>query len=168
MPSNNLRKAPEKTPLDRIDCEILDLLSNDARLSNKELAARVGLAPSSCLARVRRLTERGVLRGFHADVAPGTIGIRLQAIMAVRLTRHVRENFDSFRALALSLPEVVAVYQVAGADDFLVHVAVRNADHLRDFVLDHISTREEVAHLETSLIFHHDHKHRLPNYLADD
>jgi DNA-binding Lrp family transcriptional regulator len=163
-PSNKNRNTSPPIALDRIDRAIIDALQNNARLSNKELASSVGLAPSSCLARVRRLTEAGVLRGFHADVAPRTVGVGLEAMTAVRLTQHVQDNFRSFFEHAISLPEVVAVYQVAGADDFLIHVAVRDADHLRDFVLDAISTRPEVAHLETALIFQHQLKHVMPQY----
>lgn len=163
-PSNINRNSGENAQLDRIDRALIDALQNNARLSNKELAASVGLAPSSCLARVRRLTETGVLRGFHADVAPRTVGVGLEAMTAVRLTRHIHDNFQAFFEHAVSLPEVVAVYQLAGADDFLIHVAVRDADHLRDFVLDRISTRPEVAHLETALIFQHQLKHVMPQY----
>jgi DNA-binding Lrp family transcriptional regulator len=144
-----------KTSLDRIDCEILAALQNNARLSNKELAARVGLAPSSCLARVRRLQEERVLRGFHAEVDLAAFGIGLQALIAVRLRQHSRRVLERFRAHLLSIPEVVSIYHVAGRQDFLVHVAVRDADHLRDMALDKLTTRPEVAHLETSLIFEH-------------
>jgi DNA-binding Lrp family transcriptional regulator len=167
-PSNKPRNKATQPALDRIDHAIARALQNNARLSNKELAARVGLAPSSCLSRVRRLTARGVLRGFHAEIDPTALGIGLEALMTVRLTRHIRENFDSFRSYALTLAEVVSVYQVAGADDFLIHVAVRDADHLRDFVLDQVSTRPEVAHLETSLIFDSDHKRSLPDWADPD
>lgn len=134
-------------------------------MSNKELAANVGLAPSSCLERVRRLRASGVFRGFHADVDPSALGIGIQAMLKVKMTQHARQNFDTLFAHAISLPEVVAVSQVAGVDDFLIHVAVRDADHLRDLVLDHISTRPEVAHLETSLMFRHVRCPGLPQYV---
>ncbi|MEQ8763313.1 MAG: Lrp/AsnC family transcriptional regulator [Planctomycetota bacterium] len=141
--------------LDRTDFEILRALQNDARLSNKELATRVGLAPSSCLERVRRLREGGVLRGFHADVAPEAVGVGLQAMIAIQLSRHSRASFDSIRAHLLSRPEVVGLFHVAGRDDFLLHVAVRDSDHLRDLTWQSITTRPEIAHIETSVIFDH-------------
>lgn len=140
--------------LDRIDRHILDLLQNDGRLSNKELASRVGLAPSSCLERVRRLQERGVIRGFHADVSHQALGIGLEALIAIRLDRHSRARIDAFIEHLRSLPELIGFFHVAGADDFLVHVALRDPSHLRDLALDAFSQREEVAHIETSLIFH--------------
>ena len=140
---------------DRIDREILAHLQHDARISNKELAAKVGLAPSSCLARVRRLERAGVLLGYHAEVDPRVYGVTLEALVAVRLERHARAAISGFEKHALTLPEVRGVYHLTGADDYLVHVAVRDAEHLREFILSAFSTRPEVAHLETSLIFSH-------------
>jgi len=154
----------EKRSLDRIDFAILDALQNDARLSNKELAARVGLAPSSCLERVRRLRADGVLRGFHADASPEALGIGLEAMISVRLRVHSRAAFESFSDHLRTLPEAVAVYQLAGVDDFLVHVAVRDADHLRELAMDQFTARPEVERMETSLIFEHHRAAALPRY----
>jgi len=148
--------------LDRIDFAILEHLQNEARLSNKELAARVGLAPSSCLERVRRLQVEGVLRGFRAEVNPRSLGIALEALVFVRLARHARKPVGSFRRHCLDLAETLAVYHVAGQYDFIVHVAVRDADHLRDLTLDAFTTRAEVAQLETHLIFEHARRTLLP------
>lgn len=153
--SNSLRKERELRPLDRIDREMVAALSNDARLSNKELAALVGLAPSSCFERFRRLVRDGVLRGFHADVDPAAIGLPIEALIAVQLKRHTRDDYGRFRAYLQTLPEVADAYHVAGSTDFLVHVRVRSTDHLRDFAIDAITTREEVGRLETSLVFEH-------------
>ncbi len=154
-PSNVIRDELSRARLDRIDREILVALANNARLSNKELAARVGLAPSSALERVRRLTRERWLRGFHADVDPRAFGLDLEAIIAVRLKQHSRDQFEAFRAYVQTLAEVVAAYHMAGEDDFLVHVRVRDADHLRDFAIDAFTTRPEVGHLETALVFEH-------------
>jgi len=152
------------TVLDRIDREIVVALSNNARLSNKELAARIGLAPSSCLNRVRRLKERGVLLSFHAKVSPKALGIGIQALVAIRLRNHARDALESLKAHLLALPEVVALYDVAGSDDFVCHIAVRDSDHLRDLVRDGFSVREEIAFLQTSVIFDHVASPTLPVY----
>ena len=152
--------------LDRTDHAILGQLQNDARLSNKELAARVGLAPSSCLERVRRLREDGVLRGFHAEIDPAALGVGIQAMVAVRIRRHSRAMNDAFRAHLLSLPEVIATAHIAGENDYMIHVAVRDVEHLRNFTLDQLTTREEVAHVETALIFEHHRRWVLPDYSA--
>jgi len=150
------------TDLDKQDIAILATLKVNARVSNKNLAEHVGLAPSTCLERVRRLVETGAIHGFHADIDLAKLGFGLQAMIAVRLQRHSREIVATFREYVLGLTEVRAVYHVAGADDFLVHVAVRDADHLRDLALDAFTTRPEVAHIETRLIFEHIPIRRLP------
>lgn len=154
--------------LDRIDARILAELQNNARLSNKELAARIGLAPSTCLERVRRLFDSGVLRGAHAEVDPDALGIRLQAMIGVRLRQHSREEVLAFRGEMMALREVVAVYYLAGATDFLVHVAVRDAAQLRDFALDAITARPEVARVETSLLFEYARAAQLPDYASPE
>jgi DNA-binding Lrp family transcriptional regulator len=150
------------TNLDRIDFAILAALQNDARLSNKELAARVRLAPSSCLERVRRLREEHVLTGFRALVDPRSLGIAMQALVFVTLARHSRTQVRSFREHALSLPEAISLYHVAGQHDFIVHVGVRDANHLRDLAMDAFTSRPEVARIETHLIFEHAPRPALP------
>ena len=112
-----------KIELDRIDIQLIRLLRKHARLSNKDLAEAVGVAPSTALERVRRLRETGVIQGFHAEFDPQALGIDLQAMVAVRLARHSRELLDGFREHLLQLPEVLAFYHVAGANDFQVQKA---------------------------------------------
>jgi DNA-binding Lrp family transcriptional regulator len=155
------------TRLDRIDFEILARLQKDARISNKELAAEVGLAPSSVHERMRRLDESGVLQGFYAVVDPEALGIRVQALISVKISRHSRELLEQFQEHLRSLPEVLAFYYLAGADDFRVHVATKNADGLRRLVIDKFTTREEIEHMETQLIFGYESKHALPNFAQD-
>ena len=157
-----------KTVLDRIDFEILTALQNDGRLSNKELASKVELAPSSCLERVRRLRSSGALRGCHADVDPAVLGIGLEALISVRIRRHSHSLLAKFRAQIEALPETASVYHLGGANDFLIHVVVRDAAHLRDLVVDSFTTRAEVEHMETALVFSHTANRVLPNYAADE
>lgn len=143
-------------------------LQNNARLSNKELAAKVGLAPSSCLGRVRALSASGLLRGHHADVSGAALGIGVEALVAVRLVKHSRAVFRRLEAHMRALPEVLTVYHVSGVNDLQVHVAVRDVRHLRDLIVEGFSTRPEVDHCETSVIFDVYRKHELPCYVADD
>ena len=153
--------------LDRTDLRILGLLQNNARVSNKELAAEVGLAESSCLERVRRLERRGVIRGAHAEVDPAALGIQLQAMVLVRLRKHSRELVQAFRDHIMTIPEVRAAFLVAGQHDFMIHVAVPSSDHLRDLELNEITIRPEVVHLETALIFEVHNKHVLPAFVGE-
>ncbi|QDH69723.1 Lrp/AsnC family transcriptional regulator [Marilutibacter alkalisoli] len=154
--------------LDRIDFELLRLLRKNARLPNKTLAEKAGIAPSTALERVRRLHESRAIQGYHAEVAPPAIGIGLQAMVAVRLARHSRALVDSFHRHLLGLKEVLAFYHLAGADDFLVHVGVRDSHHLREFALTAFTEREEVAHIQTQLIFDFRRNTELPVYRDPD
>ena len=153
--------------LDRIDYKIVRLLRNNARLSNKELAKEVGLAPSTCLVRTRMLQQHGVLTGFKAEVNPAALGVALQAMISVRLKRHYKPDVEAFRKHALELPEVVRLYHVAGPIDFLAHVWTRDSEHLRDLAMTAFTSRQEVSHIETELIFEHISCQELPDFLED-
>lgn len=150
--------------LDRTDFALIRLLRKNARMPNKDLAEAVGIAPSTALERVRRLRSEHAILGYHAEVAPAAVGIALQAMVAVRLARHSRALVESFHDHLMALPEVLSFYHLAGADDFLVHVGVRDSDHLRDFALSAFTEREEVAHIETRLIFEFRRNPELPVY----
>ena len=154
-------------PLDRIDYKIVRLLRNNARLSNKDLARQVGLAPSTCLVRTRMLQQSGVLTGFKAEVNPAALGVGLQAMISVRLKRHFKPDVEAFRQHALELPEVVRLYHVAGPIDFLVHVWTKDSEHLRDLAMTAFTARREVSHIETELIFEHISCQELPAFLDE-
>ena len=141
--------------LDDTDLAILEALAEDARVPNNRLAARLGIAPSTCLQRVRALRRSGVLKGFHADVDLAALGRPLQAMVAVRLTVHHREEIEDFTRAVRELPGVLSVFHVAGVNDYLVWVAAADAQDLREFVVDHLATHRSVAHAETSLIYEH-------------
>ena len=153
--------------MDRIDFDILNALQNNARLSNKELSAEIGLAPSSCLERVRALTRSGTLEGFHAEVSKSALAIGQEALVAIRMGRHSR---DAFRRLWLhlqSLPEVMSILHVTGVNDLQVHVAVRDTEHLRTLIHDEFATRPEVDHCETAVIYQRHRKHQWPCYAVE-
>lgn len=134
---------------------LLDQLARDGRITNNALAAAAGIAPSTCLGRVRALVERGVIRGFHADIDPAALGRGLQAMIAVRLHGNSRRQLAEYGQRLATLPEVLNVYFIAGADDYLIHVATENTDELRGFVLEHLSADPAVSSTETILIFEH-------------
>ena len=141
--------------LDEVDRRILAALVRDARIPNNALAAEVGIAPSTCLGRVRALREAGVIRGYHADLDPDAIGLPLQAMIAVRLRAGARDRMRMFTDRMQRRPEVRNVYFLAGADDFLLDVATSDSAALRTFVLEELSACPEVAMTETNLIFEH-------------
>lgn len=141
--------------LDDTDWAILRELERDGRMTNSELAARVGVAPSTCHTRVRGLIDTGVIRGFHADVDPVAAGFDLEALISIRLQAHARSGLKAFQQYLSALPVTRRVYFVSGERDFLVHVAVRDAAELRRLIADTLSVRGEVAATNTSIIFEH-------------
>lgn len=141
--------------LDQIDHAILGVLRTNARLTNKELAAHIGLAPSSCLERVRRLHTEGVLIGYHALIRPDALGVGLQALLGVQLHQPSSAALDAFREQVARLPEVMDVFHTAGVADFVVRVGVRDARHLRELVGTAFSARDDVARVTTALIYEH-------------
>ncbi len=147
--------VPNFLQLDDLDRAILEILSGDARITNNALAERVGVAPSTCLARVKALRESGVLRGFHAEIDLGALGRPLQAMIAIRLTVHAREQIEDFTNAVRALPGVLSVFHMTGVTDYLVWVAAADMNELREFVVDHLATHPAVAHAETSLIYEH-------------
>lgn len=146
---------PQEVRLDEVDRAILRALVDDARISNKDLAEQVGIAQSTCLARVRMLRGTGVIRGYHADIDPQALGHDLQAMVAIRLQPHARGTMGEVTAWLSRRPEVLEVYFVAGANDFLVHVATGSTDELRRFVGDQLNRNPAIAATETNLIFEH-------------
>jgi DNA-binding Lrp family transcriptional regulator len=157
--SVTLKARPSKdvrpVDIDAIDRRILTALHADARMSNNALAELVGIAPSTCHGRVRRLQELGVIRGFYADIDPAALGLNLQAMISVSLQSNARGKILSFIQHIRRKPQVMDVYFLAGADDFILHVAARDTDDLRSFVVENLNADADVAGTQTSLIFEH-------------
>jgi DNA-binding Lrp family transcriptional regulator len=138
--------------LDAVDHALLRELQNDARQTNKALAEKVGVSPSTCLERVRELRTRGVITGFRAEVDPAAIGRPMEAILSIQQRGSHRAGTELLLEEAASLPETVRVMALTGTTDFIIHVAVRDMNHLRDFVWALIE-RSEVGRVQSSLVF---------------
>lgn len=154
--------------LDPTDLAILGLLYADARMANKEIAKQVGLAPSSCLERIKRLQKDGIIQGPRLLVDFNALGGHIQAMISVRVSDHNRATVDQFQADLLPLPEVICLYHLGGENDFLVHVSVPDAPHLRDFVFNAITARAEVNHVETALVYDYQISETLPSFGLHD
>ena len=140
--------------LDAIDAQIVKLLGADGRMTNAELAARLGVAPSTAHARLRALIDRGVITGFHASVDERMLGAGLQAIIGVVLRPSGRrESIVEFAERVRVLPQVIQVFFLGGDDDFLLHIAVADSSQMREFVLEHLSAQSSVASTRTSIVF---------------
>ena len=141
--------------LDATDWAILEVLQDDARTSNRDLAAAVHVSPSTSSERVRSLKADAVIRGYHADVDYGALGRHVQALTAITIRPPTREIIEAFRNWVSELPEIVGVFVVSGAADFLLHVAVPDTDALYAFVIDRLTERLEVADVNTSVVYEH-------------
>jgi len=138
--------------MDALDREILVALQQDGRQTNAHLAERLGFSASAMHERVRRLERDGLVRGFHADVAPEGLGVGLQAFVTAELNAHSRHFIEGFEKGVLSLREVRACYHVTGRFDYLLHVAVRDLAHLGRLIKTDIAAIPGVAKLETLLV----------------
>ena len=153
--SATVSKDVQRADLDDVDRRLLALLHADARMSNSALADAVGIAASTCHGRVRRLQDIGVIRGYYADIDPAAIGLSLQAMVSVTLQSNARSKIRNFIQQIRRKPQVMDVYFLAGADDFIIHVAARDTDDLRAFVVENLNADADVAGTQTSLIFEH-------------
>ena len=150
--------------LDDIDLHILTLLFNNADINNKDLAAKIGIAPSTCLERVKRLKNSGIIKGSFIEVNLKTIGGNIEAIAAVRLQPYSEEIVNKLRDDLLKLPEIISLYHMGGSYDYFIHMSVSDTEHLRQFVFNAITSRDEVQTVETSLVFEHSRSSVLPQF----
>ena len=139
--------------IDEIDRSLLTLLQKDARSTNKDLADAVGIAPSTCLERVRTLRARGIITGYRADVDPAAVGRPIRALISVRLRPKTTASVRAFQREVLQQPETLSVFTVSGTDDFVLDVAVPDVMHLRDFILDRVTNRKDVVDAHSSIVY---------------
>lgn len=136
--------------LDRTDLRILEVLQQDGRISNQELAERVSLSPSPCLRRLRRLEELGVIRQYVALVDPQRIGLGLLAYVTVKLEKRGKMPMDEFRARVQTWPEVLACYAMTGDMDYLLRVHVEDLEHFSRLVMNQLLKQPGVVDVKSS------------------
>ncbi|WP_108251643.1 Lrp/AsnC family transcriptional regulator [Planctomonas deserti] len=141
--------------MDELDAAILRELQSDARKTNRDVAAAVGISPTTALERTRALRARGVIRGARLDLDLAAIGRGVQALVAVRIRPPSRDVIESFRDWAAALPQTLGVFVTSGSEDFILHVAVGSNDDLYAFVIDELTLRREVADVRTSIVYEH-------------
>ncbi len=140
-------------PLDRYDRRILKLLQEEGRISNQELAERIGLSPSPCLRRVRALEELGLIRAYRAILDAERLGLTLTALIHISMDRHTPERFDNFEQQIRRLPEVLECLLVTGHDaDYQLKVVVRDMAAYQELLLDRITRIEGVSGVHSSFV----------------
>jgi Lrp/AsnC family leucine-responsive transcriptional regulator len=125
-----------KSDLDAIDRRIIAALQADGRLTNADLAQRVGLSPSPCLRRVNRLERVGYIEGYRAMLRRDQIGLTLTVFVNVKIDGHADDRATAFEEAVVAIPEVVACHMVTGEADYLLEVVVPDLEHYRSFLLE--------------------------------
>lgn len=155
----------DKPPtLDNIDRRLLAELQRDGRISNQDLADRVGLSPSPCLRRVRALHERGIIRGYQALLDPDRLGLTLMALIHISMDRHTPERFAHFEEAIAALPQVLECLLITGQDaDYQLKVLVRDMQAYQHLLLEKITRITGVTGVHSSFVMRRvvDHS-RLP------
>ena len=139
--------------LDRYDRKILETLQADGRLTNQELAERIGLSPSPCLRRVRALEEAGFLIGYRALVDARKLGLTLTALIHISMDRHTPERFEHFEAQVRDIPEIMECLLITGQDaDYQLKVVVRDMDAYQELLLNRITRIAGVTGVHSSFV----------------
>jgi Lrp/AsnC family leucine-responsive transcriptional regulator len=141
----------EKTGLDAIDRKILDILQRDGRISNVDLASQVHLSAPQCFRRVRALEERGVLRGYRADVAPQSLGLEVVAYVSLNITAQAFARVREIESLIRDFPEILECHTVSGDCDYLLKVAASNLKGLSTFLTDRLMQLDGVADVRSMI-----------------
>jgi Lrp/AsnC family leucine-responsive transcriptional regulator len=142
--------------LDRIDKHILKLMQTNARISNLELADQVGLSPTPCSRRVKRLEDSGLIAGHVTLLNPEALGLDLTAIIGITMDRHTPDRFENFEKAITSMPEVIECSIVTGQTaDFLLKVVVKDMHHYEKFLLGHLTRVTGVTGVHSSFVLRH-------------
>ena len=139
--------------LDRVDKQILQLMQDNARISNLELADSIGLSPTPCSRRVKRLVESGLISNHVTLLNPTELGLNLTAMIGITMDRHTPERFEHFEDAIKQLPEVMECLIVTGQSaDFLLKVIVKDMQHYEKFLLGHLTKLEGVTGVHSSFV----------------
>ena len=139
--------------LDRYDRQILEVLQNDGRISNQDLADRIGLSPSPCLRRVRTLEESGLITGYRALLDAKKLGLSLMALIGISMDQHTPERFANLEKTIAEIPEILECLLITGQQsDYQLKVVVRDMDAYQDLLLNKITRIQGVTGVHTSFV----------------
>ena len=139
--------------LDRFDRAILDVLQQDGRISNQDLADRIGLSPSPCLRRVRALEEAGLITGYRAVLDPKALGLSLMALIHISMDKHTPERFANFEARIAEIPEIIECLLITGQQaDYQLKAVVEDMDAYQNLLLNRVTRIEGVTGVHSSFV----------------
>ena len=140
-----------KVKLDRIDRKILNDLQEKGRMTNVELAERAGISAPPCLRRVRALEEAGVIKGYHADVDPASLGYGVSVFAQVGLSNQSETDQKKFEELVKTWPLVRECYLVSGESDYIMKIVAEDWGAYQAFLTQHLSAAPNVSHIKSAL-----------------
>ena len=139
--------------LDNYDRQMLRILQQEGRISNQELAERIGLSASPCLRRLHTLEESGLVTGYRAMVDARKLGLSLMALIHISMDKHTPERFDNFEAKIAAIPEVLECLLITGQDaDYQLKVVVADMDSYQELLLNHITRITGVTGVHSSFV----------------
>lgn len=138
--------------LDALDRKILTVLQAEGRISTLEVAERVGLSPTPCSRRIKRLEESGIIQGYQARINPAGLGLNICVIVAVKLSRQGPDGHGLFLSGIRNRPEITECLLVTGATDYMLRVWVKDIEALRDFITHRLQTIPSVAETSTMVV----------------
>lgn len=142
----------EKVKLDSVDRRILKDLQEDGRITNVELAKRIGISAPPCLRRVRALEDKGVIRGYHADISPECLGYSVIVFAFVGLTSQAEHDLRAFEATVNGWAEVRECHMLVGETDFLLKIVASDWDEFQKFLTGKLTATNNVCHVKTALV----------------
>lgn len=139
--------------LDRFDRQILQVLQQDGRISNQDLADRIGLSPSPCLRRVRALEESGIITGYRALLNAKSLGYTLMALIYISMDMHTPERFENFEKEISQIGEILECLLITGQDaDYQIKVVVKDMDAFQELLLNRITRIQGVTGVHSSFV----------------
>ena len=139
--------------IDRYDRQILQILQEDGRISNQDLADRIGLSPSPCLRRVRALEDAGIVTSYRALLNAKALGYSLMALIYISMDMHTPERFENFERQILQIPEILECLLVTGQDaDYQIKAVVKDMDAFQELLLNRITRIQGVTGVHSSFV----------------
>lgn len=138
--------------LDKTDLKILRILQENAKITNLQLSAEVGLSPAPTLERVKKLENAGLIRGYHAELNEDALGLGIKAIIQLSLTRQVENAISNFKREISLMPEVMECYQVTGNADYVLMILVKDIREFEFLISNRLSKMEEIGQMQSMVV----------------
>ncbi|MDX2188993.1 MAG: Lrp/AsnC family transcriptional regulator [Bacteroidota bacterium] len=138
--------------LDTTDKKILEILQKDGNITNSQLAKDIGLSPAPTLERVKKLEQSGLIKGYHAELNTKQLGLGVTVFLMITISSHKINQINTFIEKITKLEEILEVYHITGAGDFLVKILVEDIDNYHKFLMEKLSQIEEIGNMTSMIV----------------